>query len=215
MPWYVFALVERAPASRPGRGLSGALSARRVPGGYAIVERRADVPPLEFDALRAHDAVVTRIAAASSAILPVRYGTLLELDDIAEALAGREEEIADAFDAVRGRVQFTWRVRGTPRARGGRGAGGASVSGTAYLRSVAAKGVAPAAFRAVRDRLRPLVAGERYQPVTPSLPASLYHLVDRDSVKRYGLIAKKLASSAPTLRATGPFPPFAFTPELL
>jgi hypothetical protein len=218
MPWYVFALVDRPPASRPGRGLSGTLAARRVPGGFAIAERRADVPPIEFDALRAHDAIVTRIAAASPAILPVRYGTLLELEEIEEALAEREEEMAEAFDAVRGRVQFTWRRQGAGGARGAgaaRGAAGAAVSGTAYLRSVAAKSVPPAAFRAVRGKLRPLVVSERYQPATASVPASLYHLVDRDSVERYGLVARKLAASTPTFRVTGPFPPFAFTPELL
>jgi hypothetical protein len=75
--------------------------------------------------------------------------------------------------------------------------------------------VPPAAFRAVREKLRPLVVRERYQPVTASVPASLYHLVDRGSVERYGLIARKLAASTPTLRVTGPFPPFAFTPDLL
>ena len=221
MPWYVFALVDEPPAARLGRGLQGPLAARRLPGGFAIVERRADVPPAEFDTLRTHDAVVTRLAAAVPAILPVRFGTLLELEEMQETLADREPEIVEAFDRVRGRVQFTWRAHGGRRlAAEGRRAkvapqGEAGASGTEYLRRAAAKAAPPAAFQTLRQKLRPLLAAERYQAATPSLPDSLYHLVDRASVSRYRLIARTLASAGPALRLSGPFPPFAFTPELL
>jgi hypothetical protein len=88
MAWYVFALVDAPPERRAGPGLSGALSFRPVPGGFAVVERRADVPPIEFDTLRQHDAVVSRLADAVPAILPVRFGTLLELGEIEDALPG-------------------------------------------------------------------------------------------------------------------------------
>jgi hypothetical protein len=37
MPWYVFALVDRPPAARAGRGLAGALALRRVRGGFGVV----------------------------------------------------------------------------------------------------------------------------------------------------------------------------------
>lgn len=219
MAWYVFALVDEPPTARPGRGLRGPLATRRVPGGFVIVERRADVPPAEFDTLRAHDAVVSRVAAAVPAILPVRFGTLLELDDIEEMLAERETEIGEAFDAVRGRVQFTWRA-GAPGGRPATSAerataAAAGLTGTEYLRRSAAKAVPPAAFRPIREKLRLLVAAERYQPATPSLPNSLYHLVDRGSVERYSVIAKKLTSAVPSVRVSGPFPPFSFTPGLL
>ena len=221
MAWYVFALVEDLPSPRAGAGLRGPLAARRVPGGVAIVERRADVPPIELGTLRKHERVVARLADAARAILPVRFGTLLEMDEIEEALAAREEELAEAFDLVRGRVQFTWRRR-PARARAVR-AGGADArrttetapSGTEYLRRAAARAAPPPVFRAVRDRLRPLVARERYQAATPSLPDSLYHLVDRGNLERYSLLARTLASRTPALRVTGPFAPFAFAPELL
>ena len=217
MPWYVFALVDRPPAERQGRGLANALAVCRVPGAFAVVERRADVPPAELGALRTHDAVVARIAGAVPAILPVRFGTLLELDDLEETLAEREEELAEAFALVRGRVQFTWRVArgaqgaqgasGASCARGASGAGGASgasgargaqglgaearrakaaaMTGTEYLKHAAAKAAPPAAFRAIRETLRPLVVGERYQPATATLPNL-------------------------RLRVTGPSPAFAF-----
>jgi hypothetical protein len=220
MPWYVFALVDEPPAARLGRGLRGPLAARRLPGGFAIVERRADVPPAAFGTLRTHDAVVTRLAAAVPAILPVRFGTLLELEDMEETLADRQPDIVEAFDRVRGRVQFTWRAQ----AAGRRGAetrhAKAAVQndagpGAEYLRRAAAKAAPPAAFRAVREKLRPLLAEERYQPATASLPNTLYHLVERGSVSRYRRMARTLASASPALRLSGPFPPFAFAPELL
>src|SRR6516165_863426 len=76
MPWYVFALVDTPPHGRLGRGLRGPLRARPSAGAYAIVERRVDVPPVELGSLRAHQAVVSRLARAVPAILPVRFGTL-------------------------------------------------------------------------------------------------------------------------------------------
>jgi len=234
MAWYLFALVDRLPAARLGRGIAGGLAARCIPGGFAIAERRADVPPVELGTLKTHEAVVAHIAAAVPAILPVRFGTLLETEDIEEALGEREEEIAEAFALVRGRVQFTWRYAETRRARdawGARGATGAAaarglgvetrsakpavLSGAEYLRRAAAKATPPVVFRTLRAKLRPLIAAERYDGATATLPDSLYHLVDRSSTERYRLLAEKLAATRSALSVTGPFPPFAFTPELL
>jgi hypothetical protein len=152
----------------------------------------------------------------------------MESDEIDEALADRDDELSEAFARVRGRAQFTWRISSSARglsaaARGAKadariaaGAAGA-MTGAEYLREAArsARPALPAAFRAVRDKLRPFVAADRYQAATPALPASLYHLVDRASIERYTGAAEKLASAIPSLRLSGPFPPFAFTPELL
>jgi hypothetical protein len=222
MAWYVFALVDAVPGGRTGAGLSGPLSLRKLAAGFAVVERRADVPPLEFGSLKKHQDVVARLAQAVPAILPVRFGTLLEEDHFDEALEERDEEIADAFDLVRGRLQFTWRSRRRKTdgaARTGRasktkaGAG----SGTAYLRQAAraANPAPPAAFRALRTKLSPLIAAQRYQAVTTALPEAVYHLVERKNTDRYAAAARALAESSPLLSVTGPFPPFAFAPEIL
>ena len=64
MSWYVFALVDAPPNGRLGRGLGGPLRARPAARAYAIVERRADVPPAKLGSLRAHQAVVSRLAMA-------------------------------------------------------------------------------------------------------------------------------------------------------
>jgi hypothetical protein len=219
MAWYVFALVDAAPASRPGKGIGGPLSILPVGDAFAVAERRADVPPVEFGSLEKHQGVVTRLAACVPAILPVRFGTLLERAALDEALEDRDEEIAGAFALVRGRVQFTWRKRGpaAPKRVGERAGQRALASGTDYLRHAAraAKPAPPAAWRALRAKLAPLLSVERYQPATTTLPESLYHLVDRASSVRYATVAAGLSHATPSLTMTGPWPPFAFAPELL
>lgn len=222
MAWYVFALVDGVPGGPPGKGLRGNLSIKRVPGGLAVVERRADVPPAEFGTLQRHQAVVERLAGAVSSILPVRFGTLLEDAEIEEALQDRDEEIAEALDMVRDRVQYTWRStrrpRGTVAAAGAdRGAAQAVSSGAEYLRRAAsaAKSAPSASFRAMRSALEPLRVAERHQPATAALPEALYHLVDRAAASRYEAAAVALQERNPRLTVTGPFPPFAFAAEIL
>jgi hypothetical protein len=236
MAWYVFALVDKVPSSRPGKGLGGALSVLAVGDAFAVVERRADVPPVDFGPLQKHQDVVNRLAALVPAILPVRFGTLLERDALEEALHERDDDISGAFALVRGRVQFTWRkrgartdARGARETRGGRretrGARRAApdvlsavrAPGTEYLREAAraSKPAPPAAWRALRSKLAPLFAAERYQPATATLPESLYHLVDRASSVRYATVASGVHHSTATFTMSGPWPAFAFTPEIL
>jgi hypothetical protein len=137
-------------------------------------------------------------------------------------LHDRGDDIAQALDTVRDRVQFTWRrtPRGGPRSAalpatvppsGGDG------SGTEYLRRAAriAKPAPPPAWRTLRAKLAPLVSGERYQPATAALPESLYHLVARDALTRYTTLAAALRDDDDALSLTGPWPPFAFAPEML
>src|SRR5262245_29775319 len=181
MAWYVFALVDRIPSGQPGRGVGNRLTVRRIPGGLLVVEQRADVPPVEFGTLQKHQAVVARLAERVPAILPVRFGTLLETSEIDDALEERDDEIAEAFDLVRDRVQFTWRRRHEGRRRNE----GTTVaaSGTDYLlRAARAASPAPgAAFRAIRSKLRSLVVRERFQAATATVPDTLYHLVERSA----------------------------------
>lgn len=229
MAWYVFALVDAIPSRRAGKGLSGPLSIRQLAGAFAVVERRADIPPIEFGSLKKHQDVVARLAAQVPAILPVRFGTLLESEHLEEAAGERDDEIAEAFDLVRGRVQFTWRVAGKTMREAGSPAvalakaGGARrdqstpKTGAEYLRRAAqaANPAPPAAFRALGPKLAPLVTKQRYQPGTPAIPEAVYHLVDKTKVDRYVAAAAALTTSSSRLAVTGPFPPFAFAPEIL
>lgn len=225
MGWYMFALVDRMPSGPAGKGLTGPLSVRKLAGALVIVERRADVPPVAFGSLKKHQDVVARLAARVPAILPVRFGTLLESEHLEEAVQERDGEIADAFDLVRGRVQFTWRHAGLPRrsagshfgAKAGGAKRGQPASGAQYLRQAAraAHPAPPAAFRPLGTKLAPLIAGQRYQPGTAALPEAVYHLVERTRADRYVTAAAALTTARPALIVTGPFPPFAFAPEIL
>ena len=218
MAWYVFALLDAAPSRRAGKGLNGPIALRRMGAWYVAAERRADVPPVELDALKKHHLVVARLWKHVPAMLPVRFGTLLDSAEIADALDGKEEELAEAFDLVRGRAQFSWRA---PRAT--RRATSAPVikqprtmSGTEYLRRAARAPTPPARFSSIRRALAPFIAAERYDPSRPALPETLYHLVDRKRIDTYRAAASRIRSSsslAPTL--SGPFPPYAFVPEIL
>jgi hypothetical protein len=89
--------------------------------------------------------------------------------------------------------------------------------GAEYLRRAAraASPAPPASWRALRSKLAPLFAAERYQPASPTMPESLYHLVDRPSSVRYATVAAGVRHSTPALTMSGPWPPFAFAPELL
>lgn len=221
MGWYVFALVDEVPDRGLGRGLSGPLRPRRAGGAVAIVERRADVPPTEFGSLRAHQAVVTRVAGLVPAILPVRFGTLLDDDALDEALAEREDEIRDALAGVRHRVQFTWRRplrTGRPRSRTATATStAAAASGAAYLRHAAqlATPAPPAAFKPLRDRTQAFVVRERFQPASGDMPDTLYQLIEKTAEKRYRAMADAVMLTNPSLTMTGPWPPFAFAPDPL
>jgi hypothetical protein len=219
----MFALADRVPANRLGRGLTGALRIRSVAGAYAIVERRADIPPPAFGSLSAHQAVLVRLSRAVPAILPVRFGTLLDDEALEEALADRDAELADAFALVRNRVQFTWRYQAPARTQlprtAARPASGALAAGAgaAYLRRAAtgARAAPPAPFRLLRDRLRSFIVRESFQPAASGMPDTLYQLIDKPAVKRYRARAQVVTLASPRLIVSGPWPPFAFAPEML
>ena len=221
MAWYVFALVDRAPRAGAGRGFRAPLAFRRIAGAFAAVERRVDVPPAEFGVLRKHQAIVCRLVRLVPAILPVRFGTLLDAEELEDRLSGRNDELAEAFALVRHRVQFTWRVRGgrrpetasrRPDGRPEPHALAAGVtSGADYLRrlSAAARPSPSGAYRIVRSDLAPLIAAERFQQKGAAQDA-LYHLVDAAAARRYLVRAARISRANPRLSVTGPWPPFAF-----
>jgi len=215
MAWYIFALVD-APPQRTGRGLSGPLAIRRFDGGFAAVERRADVPPFDFGTLQAHERIVERLAALVPAILPVRFGTLLTSSDLETSFVDLGEELSEAFDRVRGRVQFTWRSAAARPVARTRAKAARTRSGADYLRRAAHAShlPPPSSFRRIRG-LANLAAEERFAPPTTVVPAALYHLVDRVRAGAYALAAADVRAHAPGLTWSGPFAPYAFAPELL
>jgi hypothetical protein len=212
---YVYALLAQTPARTP-RGLT-VLRAGRF---YAAVSRGGPTMTPNPASLTRHDQVVRALQRSSDALLPARFGTLV---DSARALAEMLDPVAkplvDALALVRGREQMTLRLygaalpaRAVPVLKHG-------LPGTRYLLGLVAK---QARAREVpelepyRPYLSPLIRAERAERHEKDLlVASVYHLVDRGGARAY-LAAVERAAGVGKLRlkATGPFPPYAFAPEV-
>jgi hypothetical protein len=236
---YVYAILGDAPRGALGAGLAGE-PLRLVPiagggagaaGAAAAAGEIDDLPPLDADALRAHDAAVRRLAAQVDAILPARFGSAArDAGALARALEPTAEALAAALARVRGCEQMTLRLYADAPAAGGaappfpaapRDVAGTVTSGTQYLevrRRARAAVAALAGLDALRAALAPLVTGERAEPHdTPPLRLTLYHLVRRGNAQAYAEAVRAAAPERSDLRYTlsGPWPPYAFAPEAL
>ena len=212
-PVYVFAFTsESAP---PQRYAERRIEFVEVAGLHAAIERVAERPSVTEDELRAQHDIVMKIAGVVNAILPVRFGALVETGELETLVSMRRESIREALERVSDRVQMTVRVFGTgaltspsiesaPTPR----------SGAAYLeqRRLQAAGVPTGNAAAVSRAVRGLVAEERTERGQGRVRWTLYHLVDRSALPQYQRTIGALVS--PTVAVSGPWPPFAFVPDL-
>lgn len=177
---------------------------------HAVYERRKTIPALTDDALREQHGLVVEIARRAPAILPARFGSLIERETLQDRVRSHESELRTAIDEVRNRVQMTVRITGEPA----RAVAVPAASGRDYLeaRRRLASPPLPESAAGLLAALRPLVAHERQEPGAGGLLVTIYHLVDRQQGPRYIRIATGAAS--PNIIVTGPWPPFAFTPQL-
>jgi len=181
---------------------------------FAVGERRAEPPQLSENELRFQHAVVVRVASRVPAVLPARFGSLIDDEALASIIRQRQLIVDEAMTRVRGRIQMTLRTSTANRtnstttaaARGSR-----PVSGKQYLerrRKEASTRLSP--------RLESLIAGTteyvdaELRQATPAGSVVLYHLLKRRHVKAY----RTVFESARGVRVSGPWPPFAFVPEL-
>lgn len=212
-PLYVYALADSGIPRRLtvlGRPLRG-LPAGRI---AAIVEPRADRAPATPEALREQHALVDALAGRTAALLPVRFGSLLDEDALRGVLERREREISAALDHVRGRRQMTVRAYGQRRDQA---VAEPARTGTEFLESRRRRRTAvPAGVAALRQHLGDLVAAERVELGQGPLLFTVYHLVPTERIELYSERASNLQSifSPDRVKVTGPFPPFAFTPVL-
>jgi hypothetical protein len=112
---YLYGLLLERPAGS-FRGLRGE-PVRFIPalGLQAAAGEMEEVPPVEPEELRAHEAAVRRIWEAAAGLLPVRFGgALKEAGDLEPLLSPRLEALREALALVRGREQMTLRVFGEP-----------------------------------------------------------------------------------------------------
>jgi hypothetical protein len=226
MSVYVYALLDAPPRPDAGAGLSAEpLRVLRVGDLLAAVGEMTERPALSEVTLRAHDAVVRRLAAAVDAILPVRFGSLLSEASLTDVLAARGRELREALALVTGREQMTLRLLGPATPAPTAAETVETVDdvgpGTRYLdarraewrRAHAVPELAP-----LRPALAALVRAERVtrHDATPLL-ASVYHLVDRGAAAAYAEALARAAEALAPIRAvaSGPWPPYAFAPEAL
>ena len=218
---YLYALLGERPPAPLGEGLAGE-PLRLVAAGdvLAVVGDVPDGPAVDQDAMRAHDAVVRRVAALVDAILPARFGGTSDEAALADAVASRAPALRRTLALVSGREQMTLRVYGTaapPSPAPGDVTGG---PGTQYLarrreRALAARRLPE--IDPVSESVASLVHATRVRRhATPPLLGSVYHLVERAQGEAY-LARVDAARSA--LRddvevvASGPWPPYAFASD--
>ena len=218
---YVFAFTNTsAPPLRHGRRR---IEFIELSGIHAAVERVAERPAVSEAALRAQHEIVMKIANTVDAVLPARFGALLDTLELEALVSTRLAPISKTLELVAGRVQMTVRVSasGTPaRARESPPAEEhgtrteALATGTAYLeqrrrvRAAPLTGTAKTISRAVAG----LVRAEHRHPGEGRVEWTLYHLVDRQVLPQYQRAMEPFES--PLITVTGPWPPFAFVPDL-
>src|SRR5262249_14636544 len=144
-------------------------------------------------ALRTQHAVVARIADRVDAILPARFGSVVDVQELDRVVALRRGVIADALLLVRGRTQMTIRVgrRQSPGAgpqSDSRRPKIAPDSGTAYLRDRRAAAIIdapPDIVDPIRTATEQIVVATRMGPGVGTSVLTCYHLIERDDVQKY------------------------------
>lgn len=205
-PLYVYALTSSPVNAWTEKGRT--IDSVRIGEVFAVCERRSALPPLTEEELRRQHSIVLRIADAAPAVLPARFGSLVDDVELEAIVRQRPEAFRAALDLVRGNAQMTIRVAVKAPA-GVRG--GTPESGRAYLeqRLKRASPVLPAHVNASLDAVRPFVLDERRKSSDAGM-VTVYQLVGRGDVVKY----KKRFEGVHGIQVTGPWPPFAFVPEL-
>jgi hypothetical protein len=209
---YVYALAEPSLPARM-RVLGRALRVVEI-GRVAVI---AGSPPVRAgvaaEDVQEQHAMIVELASRTNALLPARYGSTLSQAALTSLILQREDDLVEALTLVRGRSQMTVRVFGAPEPAA---PVGARSSGTAFLESLRARArYEPPEVEAIRRAVRRHVAAERVAPGDGGVRATIFHLVPRRSIDAYRRAASSAASALPyRVTVTGPWPPFAFAPEL-
>jgi hypothetical protein len=155
-----------------------------IAGVHVVADRELpDAEPTE-EALRRQHAIVEALASRTEAILPARFGSIVETAHIRQLLEAGGEAVRTALAHVRGRLQMTVRLPGAPP---GDTRAADATTGAAYLERKRAALVQPdpAVLAEVRTAAGDLVRDERIQPARPGQRPVVFHLVDRDRLEEY------------------------------
>lgn len=245
-PLYLYAVLGAAPSADAGAGLAGE-PLRLLRCGEVLVAagEMTEAPAIAPETLRAHDAVVRRLADTTDAILPARFGMIARDESVLCArLEPAASSLREALARVAGREQMILRVFRAPApstdaassadvtASAGLGSSvgaapsaslstGTAGQGARYLaerasaRRAAAEVPEIAALRPVLDRFVTAERVERHD--APPLVASVYHLVARGGADVYAEAVEHACAELCDVRITisGPWAPYAFAPDAL
>jgi hypothetical protein len=210
---YVYALVEPG-LPRTFRLLGHGLHVLHMSGVGVVVERRRSRGAPEPETLKRQHELVVELDRRAGALLPARFGSLISRGALTALIATHADAILEALARVRGRRQMTLRVFGAIESR--EPAASTASSGTEYLarRRERAHAV-PDEVRTIRDVIGD-VAAERVA-AGPSGIVAVYHLVPSRDIAAYRRKASTLQGILAPRQVTvsGPWPAFAFAPELL
>jgi hypothetical protein len=182
----------------------------------AAVERRKAGPKISERSLLEQHRIVTRLSELSPALLPVRFGALVDAAELGRIIALRRSVLKAALRQLRGKAQMTVRVFG-PIAGQVSDPANLARSGTEYLQSLAAaRRVELPWMIAIRRAVQAVVSAERAEKGHGAVQGTLHHLVPIGRLEEYrSRIDRAVRLRDPTrLVVSGPFPPFAFAPDL-
>ena len=191
-------------------------------GHFAIAVETVDTAPaISGESLKRHDTAVRALAAQAESFLPARFGqTFADRAALLEAVVARAPAFAEALTLVRGCSQMTLRWFGEAEIAPEPTALSAGEGpGARYLArrraELAAENTLPE-VAAEQQRLQPFVRGERVRRGGGNgLLGTVYHLVADSDLARYRAeLAELEAAATLRLRASGPWPNYAFAPEL-
>ncbi len=225
MSIYAYALLARAPSGRLGSGMSGEVL-RVVTCGrlLAVIGDMSAPPAVTARALREHDQTIRRMTLITDAVLPFRFGSMVDAElELARRLEPAEAALEAALVRVAGREQMTVRVY--QRQAQGEGDAGRAVApaahadlgpGARYLlerRRIHESAPGGAALEAIRTASASFMRAERIEPHgSPPLIASVHHLIERGQGEAYAraLHAETAELVDAAVAVSGPWPPYAF-----
>lgn len=181
----------------------------------AIVERR-ERPEPTTDAVRQQHDIVSRLTSRLPVVLPARFGSVTDEPSLRALVSRHRRQILAAFRQTRGCAQMTVRIFG-------RDAGGHEPSmppartGTEFLERARERSKhVPAEAATVRAEMSGFAKAERIVSGERSGLVTVFHLVPLERLDSYRRRASGLQSRLPrhAVFVTGPWPVFAFAPEL-
>jgi len=212
----------------PPSGLAGLFGKPVRPlgaGPFLVWASEAETPPRQdLDSISAHHAVVVA-AMDRTTPLPVRFGGWSAGDgELVARIVDRRDELAEALETVRGRIEFGVRIleADRPEAAAPEPPEAPYRDGRTYLRELARRQAVQRERRVLQDELTErlhrsverFAHDERVRPLEAPGLVACAHLVHRGDEERYRSAVRAFAHAVGAgcrVHVTGPWPPYSFT----